>query len=557
MSRLPLIAPILVAAILSIALVGPFMDLPIVDDFFHKRVVDDSIAAGEYVPHSFIGATIVLQIVYGIPFTLLFGEGYTPLRFSTLILAVAGAWAIARAASELGAPRPIALIAALTVWANPIYLLLAHSYMTDVPFFFCVTLSIWFQARGFHRASGSWIAAGIAMSFTAYFIRQHGLVVAIGGWTVAIYLLVIERRLISRSLWIGMASSTLVGMIAVVAWHFAYPLSESQSTWIGTGESWPASRRIPQTIWYLTIGLSYMGLFTAPLIIARVFQGAHLRWWVGCGLAFVVIALSNYLFTRGMTRMPYLPDYFYDFGAGQMTFSGTSMHRSNWKPFHIGPVWWLPTLIAILGAAMLLRDGIALLVTRAKAAADFPMRNVRLFLYVSLAGFIVGYAPFLPRAYSDRYLLTALAPAVLILAISFRAVPKRALWAGAITTMFLFVVATAMVHDYFAMTEARWAATDWLLDEHGADPLRVDGGYEYNGIHTMDHFIAETGADSFVDSGDHGFWLTGPPAYAIDLLPRDKFEIIHRESFHPWLQPGPIDVLVQRAIEPTAAGPTI
>jgi 4-amino-4-deoxy-L-arabinose transferase-like glycosyltransferase len=123
---------------------------------------------------------LVAQLPWGAGFCALFGQSFTALRASTLVLGFVGILAVHAAAREGGASRQVALVCGASVAANPVYLLLAATFMTDVPFFAAATASLVAFLRGLRRSSTAWIAVGTALSIAATLVRQFELVVPLG-----------------------------------------------------------------------------------------------------------------------------------------------------------------------------------------------------------------------------------------------------------------------------------------------------------------------------------------------------------------------------------------
>jgi hypothetical protein len=244
-----------------------------------------------------------------------------------------------------------------------------------------------------------------------------------------------------------------------------------------------------------------------------------------------------------MTRMPYLGDYLYDLGVGNLTFTGTSELNRQWKPFSIGPLWWPFTFLAWSGGALLLADILGVFtLLRTKDGVARTRALILLFLAGVMAAFIVNNLIYVERARYERYILPALAPAAVLIAMHLGTRrPTRIM--GIVCAVLLAAASIILQQDFFGMTTARWAATDWLLDEHGADPTEVDGGYEYNGLYTMDEFGIRNQVYSFDDQGPQGYWLLGD-RYAIDLLPREGYHTIHEQPYFSWLGPETRQVLV-------------
>src|SRR5215467_14824760 len=76
----------------------------------------------------------------GALFCLPFGFSFTALRVSTWVLAVAGAIGLYELLRDLGIDRGASLLGTATLGANPLYMILGLSFMTDVPF---AAVTIW------------------------------------------------------------------------------------------------------------------------------------------------------------------------------------------------------------------------------------------------------------------------------------------------------------------------------------------------------------------------------------------------------------------------------
>lgn len=536
------VLPFLGFVIVTAAIVPPTGDYPVVDDFFHARVVWETLAAGSYQPHPFIGSTFVLQALWGLPFAALFGENFVALRISTLVLAVAGMGAVAWGARGFGAPRWAALLAGATLWANPIFMHLSYSFMTDVPFFALIALSTAAYAMGFKADSARLIAVGTALGFAAFFVRQHGLGVVLAAWAAAIVSWVLYRDRLSTPAVLSLVLSSVTGCLIVYLYLLVYPMSETQGTWLTRGGEWTTGQRLKWSSWYVVIALLYMGLFALPLAAARIVQVVRgdERWswtsWLGVAALAATLFAGSILLTRGMTRMPYAADYLYDMGVGNITFTGTSQEHENFSVVSVGKYWWIPTMAALGAGALLLRQALHFVWPFGRIAKEErPARRQGLFLLACLSAYIVGMLPFLPDAFNDRYMLPALAPALMFMA---RPLSRaRGWWAkasGIAVLIALFFISLIMHQDYTALTKARWQAYDWLIEEQNADPLTIDGGYEYNGVYTMDEYVRRHDSKTFWDMGVTGYWLLHPE-YAVDLVDRHGYEEIRRVPYFSWL----------------------
>jgi hypothetical protein len=73
------------------------------------------------------------QILWGALFSRLLGFSFAVLRLSTLVLAWAGLLALYGTLRELGVRPLLAGLGTLMLWCNPVFFVLSHSFMTDVP----------------------------------------------------------------------------------------------------------------------------------------------------------------------------------------------------------------------------------------------------------------------------------------------------------------------------------------------------------------------------------------------------------------------------------------
>ena len=143
------------------------------------------------------------------------------------------------------------------------------------------------------------------------------------------------------------------------------------------------------------------------------------------------------------------------------------------------------------------------------------------------------YHPWLPVRF-DRYLIGALVPVVLLVAMaeSGRSLAGRAV--QVVTLVALFAFSVLGVQDYFAWNTTRWAMLNKLMNEQGLKPQEIDGGYEFNGWYTSQDYIKESGARAFLRSGPLGWWVVDD-RYAISWLPRPGFSKVEEVPYGSWL----------------------
>ncbi len=124
--------------------------------------------------------TAIAQVIWGTLFCLPAGFSYTALRASTLVLGLVGVVGLYGLLRNCGAPRWIATMGALCMMANPIYLALSCSFMTDVPYIALTTLAVSVLVRGVAAEDALPVWLGLGLVLVAVFIRQTALAIFLG-----------------------------------------------------------------------------------------------------------------------------------------------------------------------------------------------------------------------------------------------------------------------------------------------------------------------------------------------------------------------------------------
>src|SRR5262249_12318610 len=105
-----------------VALTNPVGDFPLNDDWAFAASVRELLQTGRLIIHDWSATNLISQILWGALFEAVFGYSYTSLRFSTLgfgLLALIMAYLLI---TELGNSSLFAIIVAMTIAANPIFL---------------------------------------------------------------------------------------------------------------------------------------------------------------------------------------------------------------------------------------------------------------------------------------------------------------------------------------------------------------------------------------------------------------------------------------------------
>ncbi|MBW4697639.1 MAG: glycosyltransferase family 39 protein [Aphanocapsa lilacina HA4352-LM1] len=535
-----------VAAIVGLALVwcllallvNPVGDFPLNDDWAYAKAVQSILDKGDLQLTDWAPASQIAQVLWGSLFCLPDGFSFTALRLSTLVLAWVGAASTYALGRELGAGLPLALLGALLLTVNPIYVNLAFTFMTDVPFYAFCTPAIWLFVRGIRTDSRRSIAMGTLFACAAVLTRQFAL---------ALPLAFAAGYLVKHGSRAGSLFKAALPAVVIVAFLVLY------QGWLA------ATGRLPQTyseqagelvrlllsaeglgrsVRSLAQAALYVGLFLVPwLMVATVGRWWPLAWrqkWLAAGAGGVFAAAMVAIAAAGSTslRDALIPQIFggvlYDCGAGFPILKDTF---TLWLP-HIPTApagfWLAITALAAVGAG---------LIAFVAVSSGRGERWLVAFAWVGIALYFVLIAP--RTASYDRYLLYFF-PLVMIFALAPppRAVPGALLGVALALILGCGAFAAATTHDYLAWNRVRWQVLRAAMAEGRLSPGNTDGGFEFNGWYLYDsRYRAQPG---------RSWWWVDRDEFVFAFGPIDGYALYEQHRVERWMPVGVQQVFILR-----------
>jgi hypothetical protein len=262
-------------------LILPRFDICFNDDWVFTWITKRFLDTGTFVSTGFEAMYFSIQGVLGAATCLLTG-GFSlfGIHLSTFILSFAAAVAFYFFLRDLGNDEPRSTAGALLLACNPIFFLNSFNYMTDVPAFAFVMLSIFFFSRGILRRRDGLIFCGSCLAVLGIFIRQFCIFVSAAFILWVLFNPVERRRLSARR----------------VVFLFALPHAAGGFFWYW----WTLSHkigRLPYSIDLEKLALNYLyifltlGFFVTPLLVAfflatwfrRKASGMMLFWILAAG----------------------------------------------------------------------------------------------------------------------------------------------------------------------------------------------------------------------------------------------------------------------------------
>jgi hypothetical protein len=529
--------------LMIVLLVDPRGNFPLNDDWSYGRAVQNLVERHSFALTGFTSMPLLAQVVWGALFCLPAGFSFTALRVSTLVLGFVGIVATYELLKEARASRGFALMGALLVALNPLYCVLAFSFMTDVPFFAFSMLAILFLVRGTVRDRPVSVYIGVLFTFVALLIRQPAMLILLAFAVTYPLCRGFTRITISRAV---MPVFFGVGFLIAyrrlleattgvpVLYNRAYdPLTESAAGFV---------QALGQVLDRLFVAAIYLGLFALP--VALIVAGR--RWRNSSGtirqaplvLSAAVSAIVMAALIWSGRRFPLTGNVLSEDSLGPTLLRDTYILRLRDFPHLPGSVWWAVTAGAVTGAVLVAQriaaTGIDLVrtIARKRIVTDFPSAFALVLGLVYAASIAV-------TGYLDRYLIFAL-PLVLM-TVAAAAVPGRWRWhAGSVAAATLVVVfgffSVAATHDYLSWNRARWAALRHLTNDMNVSYRDIDGGFEFNGWYGYDPTYRET-------SGVSPWWVQND-RYLISFAPLPAYEVTNVYRYGTWMPIGPREIFV-------------
>jgi hypothetical protein len=457
------LAFVLIAAVFVVGalLVAPLRDVPIVDDWTYAWSVEHLLRTGELRIAEISSVYPVLQVLWGTLFAKLFGFSFGVLRLSTVIIAIAGCWALYATLRELRCGAVWSLIGALALAVHPVYFAFSFSFMTDVPATALTLVSIMFAVQAIERDRPARLWAASAFAVAAFLVR------ATAGVIPFVLSMVVDWRRPDRARWVVPLAGGIAGV--VIGWVAVHRYF---------GALGPEAGRLEQLEWLALVlpknyvewnfGLLWQAAvpFT-PLLVAA----ACTRRWRPIVLVAAGIAVVLWLAFRHLPAT--LPDWdtwsMQDVGGGRVLILGMP-EPSAWSE-RVRPL--------VLGLGMI--TGVGFLFSIVSSAAE-RRRAVLLVLVLGAVNLAVINALWL---YNDRYYLP-LAVTIACAAALWAARLRAPAAVASVLLALLWIVAVTGTRDMLDVNEtvARAAAD---LESAGVPAWDVDAGWALNGWRLWAH----------------------------------------------------------------------
>lgn len=477
-------AALLTVQILLMALLSdPFQaaEFPVNDDWAYIPPVKEFLQTGRWRIPDWTAANYIGMIPWGAFFAQFAEVGYATLRLSGWVALWGAALALYGAARELAVRPAPAALAVATLSASPLMLVVANSFMTDLPFMLAAHVTLWAGLRHCRIQSPGSLLAFLVGLWAALSLRQSALALslALGAALVAGW----PRKIGSWAAAAGLLAVVILPQMAYEHWLKAGPglpvMFGNQIRQLGVTLQKPLATVLSLSAGRLGVIVLYVALLGATAVILNLLirRRDPTQRWLLVGALLLGAWLSREMLARGWV----MPLVGYDLDR-----AGLGMRIAD-RP-EVTPAirffWRAVTVFAVTAASYVslrllvdgCRQGLGLLSWQ-------PRDRARAVLLVVLLA--VSAAPLLGVEYLfDRYTLPLAAPFILLLLWqpggAAAPVPPPALAALGALVVVGTAVAGLALGDYMAWNRVRWQSLEWLQAQ-GIDPKKIDGGFEFNG----------------------------------------------------------------------------
>lgn len=519
---------LLVLWLAAIAAVDPIGDFPLNDDWAYGQNTRALALDNRLYFSDWPAMTLFAHTLWGAFFCKIFGFSFTVLRFSTLLMGAFGLAGFFRLMQWLDVPRRLGWAAWLMLAFNPLWFVLANSYMTDVPFLAASIWSCLVLLQLLDSPSPRLLLVATGLVLWACFIRQLGLIAPF-----VYMLLFLWRHTFSLR---NILFATLPLALSYVSLHVF-------SNWLERSGQLPAAYQDMGDLWQFVstmkgivpiavertgLLLTTLGLFLLPLTLTQAGRIFRKKMWTGrvVMIRIPLLLAAGYCIWQGYQVFP-KGNVFYSIGLGPKLLADTIWGDNADPRLSPGCLETLKQSTIIMG---MLLGALLLSLTagegRRRLWAHFAL--LFCFLYTTF----ICLNPLL----IDRYFLVLVPVFLLVLCTSAHDFPPAGFVLIAIWALF----SIAATHDYLAWNRARWISGNSLL-EQGVSPEKIDGGFEFNAWH-----LYRYGGESQRTQGLKSWWYVRDDEWTISFGPAWGCDVAQTTDFRRWLPPGPDSIYVNR-----------
>ena len=503
----------------AVAIVNPVGDFPLNDDWAYGQNVYALSVENRLFFSDWPAMTLIAHTLWGALFCKIFGFSFTVLRFSTLLMALFGLAGFYRLLQWAGLSRQVVWMLVLLLAFNPLWFVLANSFMTDVPFLAMLLWSAFFFLKNLETPRNRYLFWATLFAFWACLIRQLGLIVPGVFFILSLYYQPVTRRnLLFAALPVLLCYA---GVEIFAGW--LKNTGRLPQAYVGIGQIWQTFMSNPKAV-EIAVERAGIVLMTTGLFLLPLFPSLSFKHLWRKPLAWLCLLPGAYLVWKAWEIFPN-GNVFYNLGLGPKLLKDSYWGEHVYPRLAEGAFLTLKC-VAAAGAGLLI---LSFFSGREQTDRRSLLRTFSVWFVLAYGGFVCAHALLI-----DRYLLIFVPFFLLYSGCSAAGYSRGSL---ALTGLLAFF-SVAATHDYLAWNLARWNAAR-LLEREGIAPAHIDGGFEFNGWH-------DTGPASQKTPGLKSWWFVNDDDWVIAFGPVYGYDRVQTMPFRRWLPPGRDSIVVNR-----------
>jgi hypothetical protein len=469
--------------------VNPIGEYAIDDDWAYVKSLHYLYQEGNFKIMAWNPMSLISLLLWGLPFTKLFGFTFTVTKISVVALLYLECITILAFLRKMNFSRDLTLLVSLTLIFNPIHFFHSFMFGTDIPMLAWGTGALFLylsamQASDKIRQCGLLIS-GSMFGTLSFLVRQNGILFPLAFF---LYLALWAPKNFKSLRFVTSAFAIPI----VVGIYFQYWYTHIH----GPTEAYLKSR-LSIASWlgqfspvlffsWVFFFMIYIGFFIAPVALSyRLERGRRNTSKASLAFIFLVVfVLTMFVlitFYAGIL-FPYFPNKLTPFGF----LSPNEVIVGN-RPVLWGiKVSWAVSLLSILAVLSFAWKLLQLRDRTGEPEFRCSTRRLMCVLLMLQLGYLFATAKML----YDRHLLILLPTVLLLFASTLCISPVLSHWRVLVLTIPLAIYSIAGTHDLHAVSRAAFSAGERLMAS-GIDPMWIDGGLAFDGWQMYERSRAE------------------------------------------------------------------
>jgi hypothetical protein len=476
------IAIIISIYLIAVLWINPSGEFTLNDDWSYCKAVDDYTHNSKIDFSKYIAVPFILQFYIGLLFTKIGGFSFFILRIPSIISLIISLFFIDKTLKILQTEFYVRLLLLGLICFNPLVFSLSMTFMPEMFSLLFLSASIWAMFNLKNRYSFNlYYLLFLFSCICLTFIRQTGLLIPLSFALIGIVLSSKKLKTISWYLFPFLISYLALKIYEYIMLqnHILPSNFNLQLSKIILYLKGKPTNSISVISMYILTSFTTIGCFILPITITHVKPILNsIKNNKLYTLVFFILFIALFFKTFFTAwYMPFVGNMFWSKGVGPVIIDG--FNSDKWI-FVEGQSRYIYISLSFIG-------GISFffyLIQQIELIKIDPKSTINQFRLIALL-IISGYVFLISLNYAnDRYMLFLLP--VILISHSYQSKIKNRLNISFTILILMVLFSLATTKDYFSFHKARGIAIKHLIKELKIDPIKIDGGFEFNGYYTSE-----------------------------------------------------------------------